>query len=38
VSTVGAGVVRVVTHLDVSAEDAKTAADVVSRAVTSPGA
>jgi threonine aldolase len=33
VSTVGAGVVRAVTHLDVTAEDAKTAADVVARSL-----
>jgi threonine aldolase len=31
VSAVGAGVVRAVTHLDVTAEDAKTAADVIAR-------
>jgi threonine aldolase len=33
VSTVGAGVVRAVTHLDVSAEDAKAAADVIARSL-----
>jgi threonine aldolase len=33
VSTVGAGVVRVVTHLDISAADAKTAADILARAL-----
>jgi threonine aldolase len=33
VSAVGAGVVRAVTHLDVSAEDAKAAADVIARCV-----
>ncbi len=37
VSTVGAGVVRVVTHLDVSAHDAKTAAEVIARALTQSG-
>lgn len=31
VSAVGAGVVRAVTHLDVSSDDAKTAADVIAR-------
>ena len=31
VSAVGAGVVRAVTHLDVSTDDAKTAADVIAR-------